>query len=56
MISTLPQVAERLNVPKSYAYDLARQGRLPTRRFGKYVRVPEAALAEWLTGRAGGRP
>jgi excisionase family DNA binding protein len=54
---TIPQVAEILGVPKSYAYELARQRRLPALRFGKYVRVGPAALATWLTehqGREGG--
>src|SRR5215831_13696985 len=37
---TLPQVAERLAVPETYAYELARQHKLPVVRLGKYVRVP----------------
>lgn len=48
---TIPDVAERLAVPASYAYELARQGKLPTVRLGKYVRVRAALLTEWLTGR-----
>src|SRR5947209_15101615 len=37
---TLPQVAERLAVPETYAYELARQHKLPVVRLGKYVRGP----------------
>ncbi len=47
---TIPEVAERLSVPRAYAYELARRGELPTVRVGKkYVRVPAAALEKWLT-------
>jgi excisionase family DNA binding protein len=44
---TLRQVAARLNVPESRAYDLARQGKLPPVRIGKYVPVSAEALAEY---------
>jgi excisionase family DNA binding protein len=33
-----------LNVPKSWVYELARQGRLPCRRLGRYVRFDLAAV------------
>lgn len=48
---TLPQVAERLSVPKSYAYELARRGHLPTIRFGKYIRVLASDLEKWVEQR-----
>jgi excisionase family DNA binding protein len=41
------QVAERLNIPLSRAYELARQGKLPAVHIGKYVRVSEAGLQEY---------
>jgi excisionase family DNA binding protein len=41
---TMPQVAKRLGVPESEAYALARQGRLPVVRIGKYVRMRPADL------------
>lgn len=44
---TMRQVAARLNVPESRAYELARHGRLPAVRIGKYVRISEAALAHY---------
>jgi excisionase family DNA binding protein len=49
---TLPQVAERLAVPETYAYELARQNRLPVIRLGKYVRVPVEAFERWLSQQA----
>ena len=44
---TMRQVAARLNVPTSRAYELARQGKLPAVRIGKYVRVSENALVDY---------
>jgi excisionase family DNA binding protein len=44
---SMPEVAQRLHIPASRAYELARQGRLPVVRIGKYVRCPAAALAGW---------
>jgi len=46
---TIPEVAERLSVPRAYAYDLARRGEFPTVRVGKkYVRVPPVSFEKWL--------
>ena len=45
---TIPQVAERLNVPKSYAYELVRQQKLDAVRLGKYVRVAQETLAKYI--------
>jgi excisionase family DNA binding protein len=49
---TLPQVAERLAVPETYAYELARQNRLPVVRLGKYVRVSAEEFEKWLAQQA----
>ena len=40
---TMRQAAARLNVPESRAYELARQGKLPAVRIGKYVRISAEA-------------
>jgi excisionase family DNA binding protein len=49
---TMPEVAERLNVPETYARDLGRAGRLPTVRVGsKYVRVRASELEAWIRER-----
>jgi excisionase family DNA binding protein len=44
---TMAEVAIRLSIPESRAYDLARQKKLPAVRIGKYVRVSAQALAEY---------
>lgn len=45
---TIPQVSERLALPVSRVYELARQGKLPVVRVGKYVRVQAVQLAKWM--------
>ena len=45
---TIPQVAKRLAISDGRAYELARQGKLPTVKVGKYVRVEPAALDTWI--------
>jgi excisionase family DNA binding protein len=55
---TIPEVARRLSVPLSYAYELARRGTIPTVRVGKkYVRVDARALRatmeRWTDAAAG---
>jgi excisionase family DNA binding protein len=45
---SLPDVAARLGLPKGRVYELARQGRLPTVRIGKYVRVEAQELEGWI--------
>ncbi|MGZ9190037.1 MAG: helix-turn-helix domain-containing protein [Nitrospira sp.] len=48
---TIPQVSERLALPVSRVYELARQGKLPVVRVGKYVRVHAVTLARWIADR-----
>lgn len=45
---TIEQVAQRLNVPKSNAYELVRQHKLRSVRIGKYVRVSPDMLAQYM--------
>ena len=45
---TIPVVAKRLAISEGRAYELARQGKLPTLKVGKYVRVEPAALDAWI--------
>ena len=45
---TIPQVAEILSIPESRAYELARQGQLRTVHIGKYIRVLEADLNQYV--------
>jgi len=37
-----------LNIPKSYVYDLARQGKIPSIKVGKYLRFQRRALMAML--------
>lgn len=45
---TIEEVAQRLNVPKSNAYELVRQHKLESMRIGKYVRVAPDRLAQYV--------
>jgi excisionase family DNA binding protein len=46
---SIPQVAERLNLPESRVYELARRrDGFPVIKIGKYIRVHPVALQEWL--------
>ncbi len=45
---SIEQVAHRLSVKKSYVYELVRQQNLAAVRFGKYVRVTQEALAQYI--------
>jgi excisionase family DNA binding protein len=42
------EVADLLRVPPARAYELAREGVIPTVRIGRQVRVSAAALARWI--------
>jgi len=48
---TIPQVSERLTLPVGRVYELARQGKLPVVRVGKYVRVHAVQLERWIGDR-----
>ena len=43
---TIPQVAERLAVSTRTVWRMVKDGRLPSVRIGRAVRVPEAALQD----------
>jgi excisionase family DNA binding protein len=44
----MPEVADQLGIPTDRAYDLGRQGRLPVVTIGKYRRVRQSAVADFL--------
>jgi excisionase family DNA binding protein len=46
------EMAARLSLKPSWLLELARQGRVPHRRLGRYVRFDPAAVQEWLGARA----
>lgn len=45
---TADDVAIRLGVPKSWVYDKARSGHLPSVDLGRYVRFDEDAIEEFI--------
>jgi excisionase family DNA binding protein len=45
---TAADVAKVLDVPKSWVYEQARQGRIPTVRLGRYRRFRAEAIEEWI--------
>ena len=45
---TIPEVARVLRVPPARAYNLAREGLIPTVRVGRQVRVDRDALRHWI--------
>lgn len=47
---TAEQLAERWQVPTSHVYRLARDGRIPSVRLGKYVRFTVAAIEKFERG------
>jgi excisionase family DNA binding protein len=52
MLLRIPEVARALGIARSLAYEMARDGRLPTVHIGKAVRVPRRKLEEWIEERA----
>jgi excisionase family DNA binding protein len=44
----VPEVAQRLGISRTKAWQMARAGELPTLRLGRSVRVPVSALARWI--------
>jgi excisionase family DNA binding protein len=51
---TVPEVAKKLKLAKSYVYELVRCGRLPALRFGKYRRITPSALERFIAQHEGG--
>jgi len=50
LMESIPSVARRLGIARGLAYQMARDGRLPSVRLGKRaVRVPLARLQDWIS-------
>ena len=45
---TVPEAAEMLGISRNFAYQLVREGKLPSIRFGKRILIPIAALEKML--------
>lgn len=54
LLLRIPEVARTLGIARSLAYEMARDGRLPTVHIGKAVRVPRGRLEAWIEERTAG--
>lgn len=52
LLLRVPEVAATLGIARSLAYEMARDGRLPTVHIGKAVRIPRRRLEAWIEERA----
>lgn len=48
LLLTVAETAAALHLGRNTVYDLIRLGQLPTIRVGRAIRVPQAALTEWI--------
>jgi excisionase family DNA binding protein len=53
LVLDVRDVAERLRISRSFAYELIAAGRLPSIRLGRRVLVPATKLDEFIDGEAG---
>ncbi len=51
LLMTIPQVADELGIGRSSVYELIKSEELTTIHIGRSVRIPRAALEEWLRKR-----
>ena len=54
LLLTVEEAARRLNIGRTLAWQLVREGKLPSVRLGRCVRVPEQALQAWILQQAQG--
>ena len=45
---TVPEAAAMLGISRNFAYQLVREGKLPSIRFGKRILIPIAALTKMV--------
>ena len=45
---TVPEAAEMLGISRNFAYELVRERKLPSIRFGKRLLIPRVALEKML--------
>jgi excisionase family DNA binding protein len=50
---TAAEVAERLQLPTSWVYAAARDGRLPCLKLGRYTRFDPEQVKAWLAAQKG---
>jgi len=45
---TVEQAAKLLNISRNLAYDLVRQGVIPSLRLGRIIRISRSRLEDWI--------
>lgn len=50
MVYTVQEVAGLLNISKSYAYELIKNGTIPVLKLGKRRVVPKEKFNNWING------
>ena len=48
VVLTLNEVAEYLRIPRSTAYKLAQEGKIPGQKVGRHWRFHRAVVEDWL--------
>lgn len=48
VVLSVPQLAEVLQIGRNSAYDLVKSGQIRSIRIGRTIRIPQAALLEYL--------
>lgn len=51
LVYSIRETAELLGISRSYAYELVRNGTIPTLKLGKKRLIPKEKFAEWVNGR-----
>ena len=49
VVYSVPEVGRLLGISKNLAYELARQGKIPTIKAGRRLLCPKAAIDRWLS-------
>ena len=56
MLLTVSETAGLLRISRNLAYELVTRGEIPAIRLGRVIRVPRAALDQWLEASLRGEP
>lgn len=48
LVMTVPQAAKILQIGRNSAYDLVKSGQIRSIRIGRTIRIPQAALFDYL--------
>ena len=54
LLLTVPETAKLLRISRNLAYELVARGELPAVRLGRVIRIPRAALNDWVKASARG--